>query len=416
MKDRMLSLQSSPVQPGAAAHTGSSGSSVRQVLRVRPTMLPSHKGTVREPPRPAHLRGLRFEDEYDFETLFYDHFYSASDNKVVLLGPAFHNLAAPLGRMEVMAVPSYARCRFCLRELDRHGQVWVSVPSGTERLRLRVEFAEFDLDLRPDMAVLFDQERVIFTLSRNNRLDWIQDWVRYNRDIHGATAVLIYDNASTRYSSDELVDALNGLSGIRRACVVEWPFKYGPQGWDTRQSWDSDYCQHGALEHARHYLLAKARSVLNSDIDEFVVSARGRGVFEAVEQSYAGAIRYHGVWVPGLSSVLVGATSSAAVRHRDFSHYLRLVRTGPLRRFGNRCPTKWAAVPSRCPADSQWTTHSIKHWILGLPTTREFVYRHFQKINDNWKYDRSRWESFDPTKHAYDSAAVASYARVDWDL
>jgi hypothetical protein len=383
-------------------------------LRVSPLLLPSDGSVRREPRRPAHLRGPDFEIQYDWDTLFYDHFCSAAGNEVVLLGPDFCNLAGMLRNMEVVALPGETPLRFRVRQMDRHGQIWIPVPVGTQRLRLRTDATSFELPLRRNMSGLFTGERVMFTLSRNNRLEWIEDWVRFHRDVHGATAVLVYDNASTRYSSIELADVLAGIGGIRQTCVVDWPFRYGPQGGATRASWDSDYCQAGALEHARHYFLAKARSVLNADIDELVVSSAGRSVFEAAEASLTGMTRFHGVWVPGLQGVTADPDPSLLLRYTDFFHHLKVPTSRFRRSATNRCPTKWAVVPSRCPPDSQWTAHSIKRWPLGLLKSREFNYRHFREINDHWKYDRSRRESFDPARHVPDTAMLASFARVRW--
>ncbi|WP_216075142.1 hypothetical protein, partial [Acinetobacter baumannii] len=79
----------------------------------------------------------------------------------------------------------------------------------------------------------------------------IQDWVRFSRDVHGADAVLIYDNGSTSYSLADLAGALGALDGIAVARVVSWPYKFGPQGFDAKRFWDSDYGQHGVWEHGR---------------------------------------------------------------------------------------------------------------------------------------------------------------------
>ena len=90
--------------------------------------------------------------------------------------------------------------------------------------------------------------------------------------------------------------------------IVPWLFKFGPQGTLTRGTWDSDYCQLGAWEHARWKYLTRARSVQNSDIDELVVSTRGRSNFAAVENDPFGMLRYTGRWI-------VGTNSTAYIQH-----------------------------------------------------------------------------------------------------
>ncbi len=54
----------------------------------------------------------------------------------------------------------------------------------------------------------------LFTLFKNNKLSWIQDWLHYNQKVHGANAVVFPDNVSTDYSREELVRAI--VCGKRR--------------------------------------------------------------------------------------------------------------------------------------------------------------------------------------------------------
>jgi hypothetical protein len=136
-------------------------------------------------------------------------------------------------------------------------------------------------------------------------------------------------------------------------------------------------------------------------------------VFEAAEASLLGTVRYRGVWVPGLRCISPDIDDRARARHRDYYHSVRTQRSGMGRAAG--CPAKWTVVPSRCPSGCQWTSHRIKKWMFGRLTTSAFEYRHFREITDNWKYDRSECDIFDPGKHIVDAALLASFARVNWD-
>jgi hypothetical protein len=385
------------------------------LLTPAPTLL-SGAAPRRQPLRPVAFRIDGFDDKYDFDTLFYDAFFDAAGREVVALGPPLLNLRPALARMRATALPSGMPCRLRIREMDRHAQVRIAVPPGTEQLALNGDLGDFVLTPRPNRCALFDGRRVLFTLSKNNQLDWIQDWIRYHRDIHGADAVLIYDNASTRYGPAELAAAVAAVSGIA-AAVVSWPFKYGPQGLDAKRFWDSDYCQNGAWEHARRCFLGLARSVMNADVDELVVADGDAGVLDAAERSRCGIVRYRGAWMPGIAGLTRTATDQAPIRHRDFEHALRPLRTkrwGVMPTFADRCPPKWGVVPARCPDHAQWCAHNIKNWMAALPVTDRFSYRHFREINDNWKYDRSPRVAFDPARHVHDAALARNYAKVDW--
>jgi hypothetical protein len=384
------------------------------IARPAPVMLPD--GVRREPTRPEAHRVDDFEARFDAATLFYDAFRGA-DGQIVLLGPPFLNLKPAIDGMTVVARPSGAACGFAVREWDRHGQVLVNAPDGTTHLTLRTSFGTLEVAVGPSEVDLFFGRRVLFTLSRNNRLNWIQDWIRFARDVHGADAVLFYDNASTRYSTRELAAAIGAVGGIAVARVVSWPYKYGPQGLDAWRFWDSDYCQHGAWEHARRRFLEAAASAKNGDVDEMVVSADGGSVFEAAENDRFGIVRYRGRWVVG-----IGEPAAAPPEHVQHTDFATVQRADIRRRFGIlprdvlACPPKWTLVPARCPDNAQWRVHTVDRWPAALRTSARFGYRHFREINDNWKYARTRAERFDPALHETDEVLKAHFARVDWAI
>jgi hypothetical protein len=385
------------------------------LLSPDPILLPHFTRLRREPTRPLPLRDEKFDQQFDATTLFFDAFRCEGGDRIVLLGPPLFNLAPAFAAMSVTALPSQTRCTFELRHLDRHMQMWVKAPPGTARLRFAGAFGEFEVEIAAPAASPFRDRRVIFTLSKDNELEWIRDWVRFNRDIHGADAVLIYDNDSTRYTTGELLDAVRSVGGIAEAAVVHWPFRYGPQGTLAKGLWDSDFCQLGAWEHARRRFLANARSVMNSDIDELVLCEDGASIFDKAERSPFGIARYSGRWVVAIDDAKPPA--DALPRHRDFDAVLR-PQMQRMRLFLKRdavsCFPKWTLVPRRCPDRTQWKVHTIGGWPPARLKTSGASFRHFREIGGNWKYERKVRESFDPARHVRDEALARVFARVDW--
>jgi hypothetical protein len=387
----------------------------RQIFNPRPVVLPDSK-VRREPTRPFAHRPPGFEEEFDYRTLLFDSFFCGKD-QVLVTAPPFLNLLVFVEKMEVTALPSGQKCTFRIRNADRHSQIRIAVPAGTQKLRLGSVTGEFELEPHRDGSGFFAGKRVLFTKSRNNRFEWIRDWIRYHRDIHSADAVLIYDNNSTDYATHDLRDALCEVTGIDRLCVVNWPFPFGPQGIGSTGFWDSDFCEQGLLEHARWMFLQQARSVLATDIDELVLSKNGSSVFEAAERSPLGVVRFQGHWVHGFEGRTRVARDDAPVRVVDFDHYLRHLpgrRLGVLPARENVCPSKWAVVPRRCPERAQWTSHRIKGWINTLPVSRNFSFRHFREISTHWKYDRSARVVLDPNLYVRDELMRANYSAVQW--
>jgi hypothetical protein len=384
------------------------------VIAPAPWILPDG-APRRAPTRPPEGRGPDYLEKFDADTLLYDLFLDRGGRRVVGIGPPLANLADAFAGSAWRALPGGEPVTFRIIPRDRGVRIEADVPLGTEGLAVSGPLGEQARPVAQDRTGLFAGRRVILTLSRNNDLAWIKDWIRYNRDVHGADGVLFYDNASTAYSTEELADAIGSVGGIAARAVVPWPFKYGPQGSGSAY-WDSDFCQHGVLEHARRHFLASARSVLNSDIDELVVGPSGHSVFAAAERSLTGMALYPGVWVYGLVGI-PPPKDAGAHSYAPFRHYLDPEKADRVLASRGYLANKWAVVPRRCPDGLQWATHTIIGWrflYAGASRTTRFVYRHYRELSTNWKHDRSRRPAYVPGVFVEDEAAAQALARVDW--
>jgi hypothetical protein len=386
----------------------------------RPVLLSAFTSERRRSVRPVHAQGPGFEAAYDSETLFYDVFWGhargAGLRDVVALGPPLRNLDRLLKNLRITSDVGEHALMWRYRALDRHMQIHITVPDAARRLCFSSALGTFNVELGAPGISPFAGKRVLMTQSKDNALHWIADWARYHRDIHGVDAVLLYDNGSTDYSLADVRACLAAVVGLE-SVVVPWPYKYGPQGLDATRFWDSDYCQHGMLEHARRCYLADAKSVINADIDELVVSLSGESVCARAEGAYAGLVRYHGRWVFGVAD---RADGSVALEHRRHLDSQTVLKAQWVRRFGIltidalRCPPKWCVVPARCPDRAQWRPHVINGWPVARLTTSAFSYRHFRELSNGWKYERTGRVALDPDVHERDALLVASMARVQW--
>src|SRR5262249_40377671 len=154
--------------------------------RPLPILLSSFTEVRREAVRPRDFREPDFDEKYDSDTLFYDAFWAPSSDRILLVGPSLLNLLPALRAMSVIALPSKIQCPFTIRTMDRHAQIWVDAPPGTDALQLQGDLGTIEVRVAPNASELFRERRVLFTLSKNNALEWILDWIRFHRDIHGA--------------------------------------------------------------------------------------------------------------------------------------------------------------------------------------------------------------------------------------
>ncbi|MEA2780075.1 MAG: hypothetical protein QOK29_1619, partial [Rhodospirillaceae bacterium] len=349
-------------------------------------------GLRREAPRSLDDRPADYERLFDFETLFYDVFRSSDSRQVICLGPPLLNCEPALSTAMFRGPAGQGAVQWEYRPPRSQHQPTcrfrLTGPGLAEADRIVLEMAgrELDIPIRPSGHSRFAGRRVITTLSKDNPLAWIRDWAAFNVRVHGADAVLFYDNGSVNYDMAELGRVLEGVPGVAASLIIPWNFPYGP-GTGPRNIQDSFYCQPGALEHARRRYCAAARAVLNTDIDELVVMASGASIFEHAEASGKAAIIFPGYWV---ETPKRRSGEPDFVRHSDCIYSERW--RAALRRV---CPfrwllrMKWIVVPGRCPEDVDWAVHDLHarqpesrraetSWKC---RPRDVFYRHFRQIN-----------------------------------
>lgn len=360
-------------------------------------------GPLRLSPRPLAQRNAQYAEQFDAETLFYDVYRRGPD--IVFQGPPLLNLAEPVLAAPLLRNPLGPLFRR-MRRIERHKASEIRLRSAADAVVLDGPLGPIPITVQPDGSDLFAGRRVLHSLSKDNAPRWIADWIRFYREIHGADAVLLYDNGSTRYSAAGLEADLRAAFPDMLIVVLLWPFKYGPQGgWagavdGVEAPWDSDFCQTGSLQHARQRFLQRARSVLNVDIDELVIGPEP--IFAATERSRDGFIKFEGQWVSAATPEPVAPEAS---RHHHFIHRDLAESDG--------CPPKWCIAPPRCESDGYtWSVHNLFGARANRRIDPRFTFRHFRAINNNWKADRKLDETFAADRFVVDEPLAAAMAQA----
>lgn len=369
-------------------------------------VVPESTGIRRDSPRPLDLRQPDYDTVYDWTTLFYD-VYRVGQH-VVFQGPPLFGWWDLLKTSAILRnhMPLFGEAAFFL-ERPLGGDIWVEAPWNF--ISFASLLGRYDLRVQPNHSDEFADRRVLLSISKDNDILWIADWIAFHQQIHGANAVLLYDNGSTSYSAASLEAELRARFPDVIVRVVAWPFLFGPQGVNADSDgsgalpWDSNFAQTGALQHARFRFLGAAKSVLNCDIDELVISEDGLSVFAEVEASASGIQLFGGRWI-GTYTTTKGDAEPR--RHKHFFH--TDARLG-------RCPTKWCARPSALDRK----THSFGiHRILGAQDIEQdarFDYRHFKAISTNWKYQRWKPEQASERTGPADEVLRKTFSRLEPD-
>jgi len=213
----------------------------------------------------------------------------------------------------------------------------------------------------------------IYTISLNNRLDWISDWLNYYVKMHGAETVVLSDNGSTDYSLSDLRRTLADVPGLRKVAILRARYPFGPTA-ANKAGYASLFLQRSLAELGRLRFFAKARAVVNADIDELFHSFDGKSVFDATVASTCGYLRANAEWAYALEP---GPNGYA--RHCTHSH---VSATGKPK--ANR---KWCVAPNGPQRGKQWLTHFLDS--SKDPVDPNFLIWHFRQVSTGWKFDRS---------------------------
>jgi hypothetical protein len=312
-----------------------------------------------------------YDARYDWSTLIYDCFSDAEAGEILLVCPPLLNFRAFMEDAEVRVDGKPAQIRE-IRDLSRCSVIALDVAEGEA---VTITHAHFGgtLAVGRSYAEAFAGLNGIYSISLNNRLEWITDWLDYYVRAHGLETVVLFDNGSTAYAPRELRAALASVRGLRKAVVVRARYPFGPTA-ENKSAYNSLFLQRSMAEMAKLRFFAKARAVVNADIDELFHSLRGQSVFDATVASDGGYTRANAEWVYAPD---VGPGHYA--RHADHSHV-----SANGRPKANR---KWCIAPQGPQKGKQWLTHFIdsRH----DPVDPDFRVWHFRQISTSWKFDRT---------------------------
>ena len=335
----------------------------------------------RLPRAPQKPRPTTFLDRYEDRALVYDAFWHADGQRILLVGPPPMNLR-----------PHYRTARYRAGGTDLQARYFPSLSTmitelsgaapATREIAMELAGQSFVLPVRVNHAANFAGRRLLFTMSKDNDLAWITEWARWHHKMHGADAIVFFDNGSTRYETQAIEETLLGVDGIERVAVESWPWRYGMT--DAALLANPFYIlflQVSSMSVVLRRFGSAAYGILNADIDELVATPAGTTIFELAKQAPNGLVVMRGHYMEPL------ADGTGPHTHRDYTRMF----ADPKRAASRQ--KKWAIDPSR-----QWfedlRVQPYMHWIehrpwFGKSTPDGVFYRHFRGINTNWKDNRT---------------------------
>lgn len=368
--------------------------------------LDAAKPLRRIPLGPELARPESFEARFDHSAVFYDVFRDHTGRHVYMIGPMALNLTPLIDALVITGHPSGVTVRPKIHHGVQAEILRVTLPRTDSRLSFVLDGQSFDIAIQPNQSAALRGDRVIFTINKDNALEWIADWARFYVAEHGASAAVIYDNGSTSYSLDQLRATLAGVEGLAKFLVIPWPYPFGSMddvftGHKFGGHWAMFAQPPKFTQFFRKYAMG-ARSILNVDIDELVFSPFRKSVFKAIERTPFGLLRFNRVWV------LNSRDETGPPRHQ---HYVIRKKGVAARDRGK----KWGLAPGRAFLASwraQPWTHQVKGWFNLSGSSGEFYGYHFIGISHSWYWDRTAPVAFDPKLHVRDRLMTTTFADV----
>lgn len=234
-------------------------------INLSSVILDKDQGCYRVPPREKVDQQSNYEDLFDFFTIFSDIYQT--EEGVELLGPPLLNLKDHLKNGKIYIDGVDKTDKLIINEIDRISRSIIPDIKDARQIEIVFQDQKFIKDIQSNYNNFFLDRNVLVTHQRDNPLEWILYWVLFHVKHHNIDAVLIYDNGSSSYSTNEIKNILAKVQNIKKVCIVDWKIPFGLTG-GHNQVWDSDYGQHQFLEHALKRLLRYADCAIIGDIDE----------------------------------------------------------------------------------------------------------------------------------------------------
>jgi hypothetical protein len=215
---------------------------------------------------------------------------------------------------------------------------------------------------------------VLYAQVKNDDLAWIYDWGCAHQRNHGVDAILVTNNGSTAYTSEELRQVLARIPHLKVADVLDAPLRYGAFHSSCTAAGATKFLQPALLNLTRDRFFQQARAALLCDVDELVQPAGAQSIFDATVASPFKYKSFRGVW-------RYAQLSDTPFRHAD--HILAEPNDA-------KCASKYCVVPDSLLGRMTWGVHSLEaiNRHIFRPADR-FQFLHCKQISTSWKSDRS---------------------------
>lgn len=341
----------------------------RESPKLSSIVLNDNAGVFRNIPIKGIERSSKRYPFFDYNTLAYEVFRD-SDETVTLICPRLLNLW-PILRNGLQQNKKSKPLKIRRKVFTKWEKISLKIPENEKILKFSNPNHEIsDIPISP-RSNSFEGANALLTVVKDENPNWIIDWINYHKEHHRANTALIFNNNSSIYDGDQLVQMLKRECKLDKIMVIDAHFPWGVgsiEGGVKR----AQFLQNSCLNIARLNYLRNARAVLSIDIDEFIKPLEHSTVFDEAVGSFGGLISFRGQWAyPEISG-----TSCAQRDHIFESKYPR------------DSTLKWCAAPSSWLGRTEWKVHGHGGVHGRIVKRKDIGHWHFRAATTSWKWDR----------------------------
>lgn len=369
---------------------------------------------IREIPRKKELRQPNYMERFDLNSLFYD--VAIYKNKLMFLAPPIYKQTSifSLAKISINGVQLTQEPVFV--QEWKVTRVSYYLPDDMVNMincykNVEIEFDCGYINQKLNIAVkthdFLAGRNVIIAINKDNKLQWIKDWLEWNVKVNGFDSAIIFDNNSETYDIEEFKSDFFNIKGLKNLLIINYPIKFGPLNFvknGERSGFDSDYAQYVDLAIARFKYCGKASTFSSCDIDEYIYPESDTKLVDAVRKTNGGVISVSGFIVDKIFDEPI--SSSMNLRAKDF-HY---VNRKTVKKEGMR---KYIVDLAKIPENMQLWLHGVDLFRKGyedyeipknelgidvgkrpsIIESNEFTGAHFKGLGVNWR-DNGRNKSY----------------------
>ncbi|MBO9477022.1 hypothetical protein J7382_05705 [Shimia sp. R11_0] len=336
-------------------------------------LVPPELELTRALPTRCEIRDENVWQSYDQTTLFYDVVHCSQSGLVKVFMPKLFNLKHAFLASSFLFDDTPIKIHRLIEGRQFDVAVFKVVSKPNIFRVVMSKNAEVTARVNTRDTTISDAN-ILFTMSKDNPLEWIKDWAQFHVRQHGTDTIVIIDNDSDTYNLEDILECLSSINNLKHIRILNAPLPFGPSQGDCTH-WSLAKFLQVAMLNLGFWRFGMRNSVfLNLDVDELLMSRKDNSIYDKIRQKPFGYMTFPGEWY---------YATDRGQRPMHSDHFLYCTDDKP-------CPTKYAIHTDSILSKLALKVHNLNYIDRRFFKSKDdFYFLHCRQISTSWKYDRS---------------------------